>query len=99
MNEEPQTSGVKSAKCEVYPLLAGYTMIAVFENWDPEKDGQASLFEEILRVKFGKDNIHKFGWKQFPSSTRFSFRVPYPVGDRLGRGKYTLTSDANLYHA
>ncbi len=90
----PQPNGVKSARCEVYPWSSGYSICAEFENWDPEKDGQASLFEEILRVKFGKDNIHDFGWRRFPPNTRLSFRVPYPVGDRLGRGMYTLTSDA-----
>jgi len=94
MNNDPRTS-VKLAECVEYPLYDGYTMIVDFQNWDPEKDGQASLFEEILRVKFGKDNIRSFWWKKFPSKkTRFTFDVPYPVGDRLKKEKYTLVSDA-----
>lgn len=88
---EPQ-QGIKSAKCEVFPLTGHYTVIADFQNWDPDQDGKAALFEEILAVKFGRDNISGFWWKKFPPDTRFKFHIPYLVGDN--QENYTVISDA-----
>lgn len=88
---EPQ-QGVKSAKCDIYPLLPHYTVIADFQNWDPDEDVKAEVFEEILGAKLGSDNVIGFWWKKFPPNTRFTFQVPYPAGDSMD--KYTLISDA-----
>lgn len=88
---EPR-QGIKSATCEVFPLTGHYTVIADFQNWDPNKDGKAALFEKTLAVKLGRENISGFWWKKFPPRTQFMFHIPYSAGDNQER--YTLISDA-----
>ena len=95
---EPR-QGVKSAKCEVFPVDKYYRVVVDFWNWDPAKDGKAEELEKQLQKKCGKDNFHGFWWRKYPPSkdtpdTRFMFNVPYPARDRMKGDMYQLISDA-----
>ena len=90
---KPQ-QGIKTAKCDIFPLYEHWTVIIDLANWDPDKDGKAEEFKKHLQEKCGKDNFADFWWKKFPDKTKFRFHVPYPAKDRMKGDMFQLVADA-----